>query len=104
MLIVNTWCWENAQYSRNECVELVGIPRQVDDRHLKANMLSIFQKVDCTIAPEFIDDCHQLGKNNDRVIVKFTRSKDCKQVLQLKKDLKDLTVDDLDLLQGKKYL
>ena len=51
-------CWANAQYSRKECGEVDGIPRQVDDKHLEAKALSIFQKVGCTIAPEFIDDCH----------------------------------------------
>ena len=51
-------CWVNAQYSRKECGEVDGIPRQVDDKHLEAKALSIFQKVGCTIAPEFIDDCH----------------------------------------------
>ena len=45
---------------------MVGIPRQVDVKHLEAKVLSIFQKVGCNIAPEFIDDCHRLGKNNDR--------------------------------------
>ena len=49
-----------------------------------------------------MDGCHRLGKDNDRVIVKFTRRKDCKQVFQVKKDLKDLTVDDLDLPRGTK--
>ena len=43
-----------------------------------------------------------LGKNNDRVIIKFSRRKDCKQVLQAKKDLKDLNTDDLDLSKGTK--
>ena len=28
-------CWANAQYSRKECVEVVGIPRQVNDKHLE---------------------------------------------------------------------
>ena len=28
-------CWANAQYSRKECVEMVGIPHQVDDKHLE---------------------------------------------------------------------
>ena len=92
-------CWANAQYSKKECVEVVGIPHQVDDKHLEAKVLSIFQKVGCTIAPEFIDDCHCLHKNNNRVIVKFTHRKDCKQVLQVKKDLKDVTAGDLDLPQ-----
>ena len=96
-------CWANAQYSRKECVEVVGIPRQVDDKHLEAKVLSIFQKFGCTIAPEFIDDCHhRLRKNNDRAIVKLIRRKHCKQVLQVKKDLKDLTADDRDLPRGTK--
>ena len=82
---------------------MVGIPHQVDDKHLEAKVLSIFQKVGCTVTPKLIDDCHQLGKNNDQVTVKFTHRKDCKQVTQVKKDLKDLTPDDLDLQQGKKY-
>ena len=46
------------QYSRKECVEVVGILRQVDDKHLETKVLSIFQKVGCAIAPELIDDCH----------------------------------------------
>ena len=83
-------------------MQVVGIPCQVDDKHLEAKVLSIFLKVGCTSAPEFIDDCHRLGKKNDRVIVKFTGRKDCKQVLQVKKDLKDLTADDLDLPKGTK--
>ena len=95
-------CWANVQYSRKKCVEVVGISRQVDDKHLEAKVLSVFQKVGCTTAPEFIDDCQRLGKNNDWIIVKFTRRKVCKQVLQVKKDLKDITADDLDLPRGTK--
>ena len=73
------------------------------DKDLEAKVLSkVFQKFGCTIAPEFTDDCHRLGKNNDQVIVKFTRWKDCKQVLQFKKDLTDFTADDLDLPRGTK--
>ena len=66
-------------------------------------VLSIYQKVGSAIAPEYIDDCHPLGKNNDRVVVKFIRKKDCKKVIQIKEDLKDLTADDLNLPGGTKY-
>ena len=31
-------CRANAQYSRKECVEVVGIPHQVDDKHLAVNL------------------------------------------------------------------
>ena len=54
------------------------------------------------IDPTFIDDCHQLGKNNDRVIVKFTCRKDCKQILKVKIDLRDLNRENLDLPRGTK--
>ena len=33
-MILERQCWANAQSSRKECVEVVGSPRQVDDRHL----------------------------------------------------------------------
>ena len=60
-------CWANApQYSRRGCLEVAGIPRQVDDKNLETKLLSIFQKIGCTIDPTFIDDYHRLGKYNDR--------------------------------------
>ena len=95
-------CWANAQYSRRECLEVAGIPRQIVDKDLETKVLSIFQKIGYTIDPTFIDDCHRLGKNNDRVIVKFTCRKDGKQIFKVKKDLRDLSMGDLDLLRGKK--
>ena len=35
-------CWVNGQYPRKECAEVVGIPRQVDDKNLEAKVPSIF--------------------------------------------------------------
>ena len=32
-------CWENAQYSRRECLEVAGIPRDVSDENLESKML-----------------------------------------------------------------
>ena len=58
----------NAYYSRKECVEVVGIPCQVDDMDL----LRMFVRVLV------------------RVTVKLTYKKDCKQVLQIKKKLEGL--------------
>ena len=51
-------CWANAQYSRRECLGVVGIPQQVDDKNLETKVLSIFQKIGCIIDPNFIDNCH----------------------------------------------
>ena len=80
------------------------IPRKVDDKNLETKVLLIFQKIGCTIDPTTIDDCHRLGKNNDRVVVNFTRRKDCKQILKIKKDLKNLDMKDLHLPRGTKII
>ena len=47
--------WENVQYSRKECLELVGLPHQVDDNQLETKVLSILEKVGFTIDPGFIE-------------------------------------------------
>ena len=81
---------------------MAGISRQVDDKNLETKVLPIFQTIGYNIDPTFIDDCHRISKNNDRVIVKFTCRKDCKQILKVKKDLRNLDMDDLDLPSGTK--
>ena len=35
ILTLEPQCWTNVQYSRKECAEVVGIPRQVNDKHLE---------------------------------------------------------------------
>ena len=37
--ILEGHCWANAQYSKKECVEVVEILRQVDDKHLEASQV-----------------------------------------------------------------
>ena len=32
---VERQCWTNAQYSKRECLEVAGIPRQVDEKNLE---------------------------------------------------------------------
>ena len=63
-------CWANAQYSRRECLEVAGIPRDVLNENLESKVLKVFSKVGCEILSRDIEACHCLT-NNDRVIVKF---------------------------------
>ena len=63
------------------------------DNNLETKLLSVFPKVGCTIGSTFIDDCLW-------VIVKFTRRKDSKQIFKVKKDLKDLNMEHVDLPIG----
>ena len=85
-------CWANAQYSRRECLEIVGIPRSVDDNSLEEKVIQVFEKVGCNI-----EACHRFTKRNDRVIVTFSRRKDCQQVLSVKKNLQKLKMEDIGL-------
>ena len=39
----------------------------------------------------------ELEKNNDRVIIKFSKRKECLQVLSVKKDLKNLDMVEIGL-------
>ena len=55
-------CWANAQYSRRECLELVGVTRSVSDGNLEEKVLKIFEKVGCPIEGNNIEACHPMSK------------------------------------------
>ena len=40
-------CWANVQYSRRECLEVVGIPREVEQKDVEVKMLHVLEKVGC---------------------------------------------------------
>ena len=45
-------CWTNAQYSRRECLELVGIPSSIEHDQLEDKIVKIFNKIGCNIMKE----------------------------------------------------
>ena len=95
-------CWTNAQYSRRECLDIVGVPREVSGEVLVETMLNIFDKIGYSISPDHIKSCHHISKKIDTVIVKFSRWKDFQQVWQVKKDLQKLKLEDVDLIGSNK--
>ena len=54
-------CWANAQYSRRECLEVVGIHRDVSNEDLESKVLEVFNKVGCEIPSRDIEACHHTG-------------------------------------------
>ena len=88
-------CWANAQYSRGECLELVGVPHSVSDGDLEEKVLRIIDKVGCPIKGNNIEACHRMSKKTGRIIVKFSRQKDCQNVLNEKKELRKLDMKDI---------
>ena len=77
-------CWANAQYSRRECVEIVGIPTSVPDNELEKTFCKIVDNVGIKISDRDIESCHRVGSQG-RTIVKFSHRKDCQQLLEVKK-------------------
>ena len=66
-------CWANAQFSRRAFLELVVVPRSVSDGDLEEKVLKIFEKDGCPVEGNNIEACHRISKNNERIIVKFSR-------------------------------
>ena len=89
--------WANAQYSRRECLEITGIPQNIEHNQLESKVIQVLNKVGCNIISDNVEACHRISSKNDRVIIKFSRRKDCQQVLSVKKGLKNLNMIDVGL-------
>ena len=94
-------CWENAQYSRRDTLEVVGIPMPVRDNVLEQKVCDVIQEIGVDICDRDIQACHRL-KDIDRTIVKFTNRKDCLRILRVKRQLKGLDPSGVDLPEGTK--
>ena len=94
-------CWANAQYSRRECVEVIGIPKSVDSKDLEHTVCKVFNSIGFDIEEDRIEACHRLTKS-DRTILKFFRGKDCQHLMRIKKGLKDLNPTNLSFPEGTK--
>ena len=90
-------CWANAQYSRKEFLEVEVIPESVENNELEGKVLTIFKKIGSELSPRDIEAFHCLEKDNDRVTVKLSRRKDCEQIMSVKKDLKHLKMQEVQL-------
>lgn len=85
---METQRWENAQFSRGECLKAVGIPCDVSNKDLDSKVLEVSNKVGCEIPSHDIGTCHRLKNSRDRIIVKFLPRKDCNQVMPVKRELR----------------
>ena len=59
------------QYSRRECLEIVGIPTSINEKNIQLTVCNILNKID--VPPEDREDCHRI--EGDHTIFKFSRRK-----------------------------
>ena len=76
------------QYSRRECLELVGIPSTIEDNNLENSVCKILNKIEVECTGEDIEACHRI--RNNRTIVKFCKRKKANEILRKKSKLKSL--------------
>ena len=80
---VEKQCWASAQYSRRECLEVVGIPSSAKIKDLEGKVCSVFNRTGTVVNPDDIEACHRLYIDQKK-IVKFSKRKLCQQVLREK--------------------
>ena len=88
-------CWANAQYSRRETLEIVGLPKSLTNDEAETKVCQIFRSWDCNFIKEDLDSCHWLKDK-----LKFCRRKDCEKALKGKNDLRKPNTTNLDLPEG----
>ena len=100
LILTERQCWANAQYSRRECIEISGIPSSVHENDLEGKVLEVFHKLGSSVNEENVEACHRIKQGSDKVIIKFSRRKDCQQVMKVKRDLRNMDCTELDLPAG----
>ena len=87
--ILERQCWANNQYSRRECLEISGIPENIENKDLENLTLQIFEKIDVSVDPGNVEDCHWVKtQRSKKVIIKLCRQKDANKIRSEKKKLK----------------
>ena len=67
-------CWSNSQYSRRECLEMTGLPDNINSEDLEEKILMILEKLEVTEDSSNVEDYHLLpGNQNKRFIIKNVR-------------------------------
>ena len=79
--------WENAQYSRRDMLEVVGITTSIRANVFDQMICNIFQEIGVDISDTDIQVSHCL-KDKDQTTVKFTDRKNCLQIMRAKRQLK----------------
>ena len=90
-------CWTNTQYSRLECLDIIGISSKVEANALEEKVVTIFKKLGCNIPFNRVGACHRVSKMSATFIMKFSHRNDCQQVLAVKMDMRKIKMEDVDL-------
>ena len=60
-------CWLNGQYSRHECLEVVGIPSPVNIKDFEGMVCTFFKRVGVIVKPDDIEAYHRLYNDKNQL-------------------------------------
>ena len=92
---------EQEQYSRRECVELVGLSEEIHGEDLEAGALNAFDVARIKLEKRDFHAIHRL-RNNKVVITKLVNRRDALAILRNKKKLRELHDKDKQKLRSNK--
>ena len=64
---VERQCRTNAQYSKRECLEVVGIPASVNVNDSEGKLCTVFNRIGVAVKPDDIEACHRLYNDKKRL-------------------------------------
>ena len=99
MVQVKRKSWSNKQYARRECLEIVvSILESVTDSSLEETALSVFKELGVSIDTSHIETYHYVRPpSRKKVIVKMSRRKDADRMPRVKKNLKGMKLESLEV-------
>ena len=103
-LVTMKRCYANKQYSRRECLKILGISARVVDNGLESKVLENLEEIDVPIDPTLVDNCYRLPCKGlpKKVIIKLNHLKGIHRILLNKNKLKNLKPESVNLPRGEK--
>ena len=92
---------EQEQYSRRECIEIVGLPQNINGEDLENRVVETFDTAGVKVRRRDFHAIHRL-KDRKTVIAKLVNRRDAIGILKNKKKLRNLTSNDKKRLNSEK--
>ena len=104
LTVLERKCHANEQYSRRECLEILGIPAEVGDKDIEKKVLEVLDAIGSPVNTDLVEDCHRIPSKgfSKKVILKLSHRKDSRRVLLNKTKSKQLKPESLNLPDGVK--
>ena len=77
LVVLERKCHANEQYSRRECLEILGIPAEVGDKDIEKKVLEVLDAIDAPVNMDLVENCHHIPSKGSpkKVILKLSRRK-----------------------------